>query len=127
MLHYGSVPVVSAALLVGGILVGCVVQPWNHVPALDAFGWIVLFGGLVLCGTAISFTCYFQAVKDIGAAKTSLIASVETVSATCFAVLWLGTSFVPIDLVGFVCIVATVFILASQKDEKTDAAEITKA
>lgn len=126
MLRYGSVPVVSAALLLGGILVGCLVQPWTAVPDFDALGWIVLFGGLVLCGTAISFTCYFQAVKDIGAAKTSLIASIETVSATCFAVLWLGTSFTAIDLVGFVFIVATVFILASQKDDKSEVAETTK-
>lgn len=122
MLQYGSVPVVSGALLLGGILVGCVVQPWTNIPAFDAMGWIVLFGGLVLCGTTISFTCYFQAVKDIGAAKTSLIASVETVSATFFAVLWLGTSFVAIDFVGFIFIVATVFILASQKGDKNEPA-----
>lgn len=40
------------------------------------------------------------------------MASIETVSATAFAVLWLGTSFVWIDIVGFLLIVATVFILA---------------
>ena len=41
-----------------------------------------------------------------------VIASIETVSATLFAVLWLGTSFSWIDIVGFVFIMATVFVLA---------------
>lgn len=126
MLQYGSIPVVSAALLLGGIVVACFVQPWNTIPAFDAFGWVVLLGGMVLCGTTISFTCFFQAVKDIGAAKTSLIASVETVSATLFAVLWLGTSFALIDFVGFIFIVATVFILASQKDAPQKEGSKTK-
>ena len=72
--------------------------------------------GLVFLGTVVGFTLYFQAVQDIGAAKTSLIASVETVSATVFAVVWLGTSFIWIDIVGFVCIMATVFILAKPSD-----------
>ena len=72
----------------------------------------MLFVGLVFFGTIVGFTLYFQAVKDIDAAKTGLIASIETVSATLFAVLWLGTAFSWIDIVGFVFIMATVFVLA---------------
>ena len=61
---------------------------------------------------------YLQAVKDIGAAKASLIASVETVSATAFAVLWLGTAFEAMDFVGFVFIMSTVFLLANFRGEE---------
>ena len=74
--------------------------------------------GLVLFGTAFGFTAYLQAVKDIGAAKASLIASVETVSATAFAVLWLGTAFEPMDFVGFIFIMSTVLLLANCEGEK---------
>lgn len=114
MLRYGSVPVVASGLIIGGVVLGLVMQSWAVDSGLDAMGWLVLVGGLVFFGTIVGFTSYFQAVKDIGAAKTSLIASVETVSATLFAVLWLGTAFSPIDIVGFVFIVATVFILAKR-------------
>lgn len=112
MLHYGSVPVVAGALLIGGIMLSLVLQSWTVNPGFDFSGWLLLFFGLVLFGTIIGFTLYFQAVKDIGATKTGIVASIETVSATLFAVLWLGTSFSWIDIVGFVFIMATVFVLA---------------
>ena len=112
MLHYGSVPVVAGGLLVGGIVFSVGVQSWTVDPGFDAMGYLMLFVGLVFFGTIVGFTLYFQAVKDIGAAKTGLIASIETVSATLFAVLWLGTAFSWIDIVGFVFIMATVFVLA---------------
>lgn len=79
---------------------------------MEPSGFIVLFVGLVFFGTVVGFSLFFQSINDIGAAKAGLMASIETVSATAFAVLWLGTSFVWIDIVGFIFIVATVFVLA---------------
>lgn len=72
MLHYGSVPVVAGALLIGGIIFSVVLQSWTVNPGFDFSGWLLLFFGLVLFGTIIGFTLYFQAVKDIGATKTAL-------------------------------------------------------
>lgn len=71
-----------------------------------------MFGGLTGIGTLLGFTAYLTAINDIGAAKASLIASVETVSATAFAALWLHTPFAFVDFVGFALIMATVFLLA---------------
>lgn len=112
MLHYGSVPIVAGGLLLGGIIFSVGIQSWTVNPGFDLSGWLLLFVGLVFFGTIVGFTLYFQAVKDIGAAKTGLVASIETVSATLFAVLWLGTAFSWIDIVGFIFIMATVFVLA---------------
>lgn len=112
MLHYGSVPIVAGGLLLGGIIFSVGIQSWTVNPGFDLSGWLLLFVGLVFFGTIVGFTLYFQAVKDIGAAKTGLVASIETVSATLFAVLWLGTAFSWIDIVGFIFIMVTVFVLA---------------
>lgn len=112
MVHYGSVPVVASGLIIGGVVFSVAIQSWANIPQMELSGFIVLFVGLVLFGTVVGFSLFFQSIKDIGAAKAGLIASIETVSATVFAVVWLGTSFVWIDIVGFVLIVATVFILA---------------
>lgn len=112
MFRYGSVPVVASALLIGGTVFSVLLQSWAHIPAMEPSGFIVLFVGLVFFGTVVGFSLFFQSINDIGAARAGLMASIETVSATAFAVLWLGTSFVWIDIVGFVFIVATVFILA---------------
>ncbi len=112
MLHFGSVPVVAGGLLIGGVFLSLVVQSWNYDTGFDLTGYLVLFVGLVFFGTIVGFSLFFQAVKDIGAAKAGLISSIETVSATLFAVLWLGTSFAWIDIVGFAFIMSTVFVLA---------------
>ena len=123
MFRFGSVPVVAAALLIDGIAFTLALQSWTKIPTMDASGYVVLFVGLVFFGTVVGFSLFFQAVKDIGAAKSGLMASIETVSATAFAVLWLGTSFAWIDIVGFVFIMATVFILAKHPgdpDMKSD-------
>ena len=73
---------------------------------------LAMFGGLTGIGTLLGFAAYLTAINDLGAAKASLLASVETVSATAFAALWLRTPFAPMDFVGFALIMATVFLLA---------------
>lgn len=112
MFRFGSIPVVASALLIGGIVFSLIIQSWASIPQMQLEGFIVLFVGLVFFGTVVGFSLFFQSINDIGAAKAGLMASIETVSATAFAVLWLGTTFVWVDIVGFVFIVATVFILA---------------
>lgn len=114
MLRYGSVPVVGSAMLVSGVVMLVATRSWETSVVLDATGWAALLGGLVLIGTVVGYTFYLQGVSTIGASKASLIASIETVSATLFAVLWLGTAFSWIDIVGFVFIMATVFLLAKR-------------
>lgn len=53
-----------------------------------------------------------QGVVDIGPVKASMIASIEPVSATLFAFVWLSTPFKGIDLIGFAMILVTIFLLA---------------
>lgn len=127
MRRHSSLVVVASSLLVAGVLAGLAIQSWNAIPVLDARGAVILFGGLVFLGTIVGFSLYFQAVKELGAAKASLIASVETVSATVFAVLWLGTAFSWIDIVGFICIMATVFVLAKPTAPPKRRANVVKS
>ena len=119
MRRFGSLPVVACGMLVGGAALALAGRAWQVAPTigaggLDAAGLFVLVGGMVVLGTAVSFTAYLQAVTDIGAPRASLMASVETVSATAFAALWLHTPFAPMDFAGFALIMATVFLLAKR-------------
>ena len=59
---------------------------------------------------------YLQGVKEVGPVKSSMLASVEPVSAALFSALWLGSSFTVTDIIGFVLILATVFILAKKSE-----------
>lgn len=114
MARYGSVPVVGSAMLVGGAVMFAATRAWTVEVSLDAFGWFALLVGLVLIGTVVGYTFYLQGVSMVGASRASLVASIETVSATLFAVLWLGTAFSPIDILGFAFIMATVFLLSKK-------------
>ena len=85
------------------------------MPNLDVVGWVAV-GAMIVVGTVGGFAFYLQGVNDAGASKASLVSSVETVSATAFAVLWLGTSFRSMDFVGFIFIMITVFLLHHREE-----------
>ena len=112
---WGSIPVTGWAMLLGGIAMALATQVWKTAPVLNAYGWLAV-GGMLLMGTILAYTLYLQGVGDIGGVRASMLASVEPVSATMFSVFWLGTSFQWIDLLGFVCILTTVFLLAKQEN-----------
>lgn len=113
--RYDSVSVLAWAMLAGALLMAVFRHPWTGAPALDVTGWLALVGGLTLVGTVLSFLMYFNAIEKIGPSHTSMLASVEVVSATLFAVLWLGTPFTAMDLLGLCFIMATVFLLARDR------------
>ena len=50
-----------------------------------------------------------------------MIASIEPVSATLFAFVWLSTPFKGIDLVGFAMILVTIFLLALPSDQVSNS------
>lgn len=112
--RWGSMTVTGWAMLLGGAVLGCLTRVWTIPVALDVYG-ILAVGGVVLMGTILGYTLYLQGVADVGAVRASMLASVEPVAATLLSVVWLGVAFQWIDFVGFVCIMATVFLLAKEK------------
>ena len=117
MLRFGALEVTGWAMLTGGVILGIFLRVWNLRVQMGADGWICLLC-VALLGTAAAYTLYLQGVADIGPVKASMLASVEPLSATLFSVFWLKSEFRIPDLIGFVCIIATVFLLAREKDKK---------
>ena len=120
MAVYGSVPVTGIGMLFGGIVLLCAGKTWTLVPALDLAGVLATIG-IIVIGTAVAFTLYLQGVVDIGPVKASMIASIEPVSATLFAFVWLSTPFKGIDLIGFAMILVTIFLLALPSDQVSNS------
>ena len=106
---YGSSIVTGMGMLVSGAASSVVIRPWEQVPVFDAMGWGA-FLVLVFVGSFLAYFLYMQGVKDIGSMRASLIGTVEPVSATITSALFLGTVFAPTDIVGFVLIIAMVFL-----------------
>lgn len=111
---WGSMPTTAWGMLIGGVLLSAVFRPWSMAVSVD----LVTVGGMaiiILLGTIVAFTCYMEGVRLVGPQKGSLFAAVEPVSATVFSVLLMGEAFAPVDLLGFLLIISTIFLLALSK------------
>ncbi len=109
-----SVVVSGVGMTVGGAVLLLICRAWSIPVSLDLTALLAV-SGIVLIGTVVAFSLYLQAVSDIGAVKASVLASIEPVASAVISFLWLGVKFEPIDIVGFVLIISTVFVLAKKK------------
>lgn len=114
--RYGTGPIVGFAMLFSGIAVAFFVNPFEVPGEWDMWTEIALFNVVVL-GTIISFNAYLEGVRRIGAVKGSVISSVEPISAALLGWLLLGSEFLTTDIIGFVLILSTIFILAREKSK----------
>ena len=62
--EYGSPIVTGSAMLTAGVVSCAFVQPWAHMPALDAAG-IEALAVFVVIGSFFAYMLYMQGVKDI--------------------------------------------------------------
>lgn len=113
-----STPLLLAwAMLIGGSVLTLVFRPWTYKPIIDIYSIITLIV-IILLGTICAFSFYMQGVKLIGPTKASIYASVEPVAATILSTIWLKNSLQFIDVIGFVLIVSTIFILSYANGQK---------
>ncbi len=112
---YSSMTVLSWGFIAGGIVQCIIFRPWQYKIEWDIMVLIALFfiiGG----GSVFAYVFYGNAIKRIGPAKASLFSCSEPIAAALLSAIWLGTEFVLLDLIGFACILSTIFLLT--KPEK---------
>lgn len=116
---YGSITVTGYGMLLGGIVLclGCGI--WNAPMVYDT-RCIIAFIAIVLFGTILPFTMYLVGVNRCGAVKASMLASIEPVAATVFMVVWLRVPLQIMDIVGFMCIFVTIFLLTKKESEASE-------
>ena len=108
---WGNFAVNGLAFLMSGLVLSAVYQPWNHMPALDAFG-VLLLAASVVFGTFGAYALYLQGVKEVGSVRGAMLGTMEPVMATVTSVAFLGAHFSPMDLLGFAMIIVMVFLTA---------------
>ena len=108
---YGPPTVVAWGMIIGGIAITFMTKPWNIDIIFDFTTFFVLML-IILFGTITAFILYLTGVNIIGPTKASIIACIEPVAATICAILFLGVDFGFLDLLGFICIISTIFIVA---------------
>lgn len=108
---WGSQPIVGYGMLISGVFYSCIIKVWTISVHLDFRGVLAVLA-MALIGTMMAFLLFMQGVHDIGPVRTSMISSIEPVSAMLFAVLWLHTPINYMDMVGMGCILVMVIILS---------------
>ena len=111
--RYGSDTIMAYGLTLGGVLMALLPGTFAH-PVSFGLDGILAMGAIILVGTILAYVVFIYGVSIIGPVRGSLISSIEPVSATLFAFFWLGSSFMPMDFAGLVCILSTIFLLAKK-------------
>lgn len=109
--RYGAATVSGWGMLIGGIGMGVITPPW-HFSGHSSLGTWGLVGFVVLFGTLIAFYVYIASLKYISASEASLLACGEPLSATIIAVVFLNVKMGLGAMLGGLCIIVTVTILA---------------
>jgi DMT superfamily drug/metabolite transporter len=108
---YGTTAVVAWGMFIGGIISIFMFKPWK-VDVIFDFTTFTFFIIIIFSGTIAAFVLYLTGVTIIGPTKASIIACVEPVSATIFAIIFMGVTFGFLDIIGFICVISTIFIVA---------------
>lgn len=109
--------VLGWGMVAGGIVLLPVFRPWENMPQIS-FSFIAALMGVIIVGTVLAYSFYLKGIQLIGATKASIISSIEPVAATVISALWLGTDFSFTDIIGFVMIISTIFIVSIKKEPK---------
>ena len=99
-------------MLLGGILMIVIRQPWDLGGGVLDLKCILATAGVVLLGTILSFFCYLEGVRIIGSDLAALYAAVEPLATAVIGIVWFHIAFGFIDWIGAAMIVSTVFIIS---------------
>lgn len=120
---WGSLIVIGWGMVVGGIALSFVHNPFNAVGIWDIYS-ILMFSFIIIFGSVIAFYFYLDSTKYIGATTVSLLACVEPLAAAFFSVVWLKVPFGFMDWLGSIFIIMTIFLLSFNGNKKSDKKEV---
>ncbi|WP_369406141.1 DMT family transporter [Alicyclobacillus kakegawensis] len=114
--RYGAAATVGWAMLIGGVGMSFVTPPW-HFTGHYTLGTWGLIGFVVVFGTLIAFYVYIASLKYISAFEASVLSCGEPLSAAIIAVACLHVQMGALAMLGGVCVLVTVILLARQPAE----------
>lgn len=124
--QYDSLVVVGWAMVIGGFALSFIHAPWevnltNFTSEIYAY---LVF--VIIFGTMIAFWFYIESLQSLSPQETSLLGSLEPLSAVMTTVVWLHEPFGIFQWFGTACIVGMTLFLALNKGPSTIKARKTK-
>ena len=105
----------SLVIGVGMVIAGLVALPFTGVLQTaipTSLDFLLAFAGIIIIGTVFAYTAFLKGASLIGPVKSSLLASIEPISAVFFAFLIMNEQFYPIDFLGMAMILIAVTLIS---------------
>ncbi|UOQ95716.1 EamA family transporter [Halobacillus shinanisalinarum] len=114
--QYDSLVIVGWAMVIGGFALSFIHSPWRmDFTSLTAEIYFYLVF-IIIFGTMIAFWFYIESLQSLSPKETSLLGSLEPLSAVLTTVIWLNEPFGFFQWVGTACIIGMTLLLALNKD-----------
>lgn len=114
--------VLAWGMLIGGCVLTVLFRPWHQTVIVDV-QMVTTLLIVILLGTMASFSLYMTGVKLIGSVKASLYSCVEPVASMVLTAVWMKVQFTLPDIIGTVCIILTIIILALPSGKRNNQIE----
>ena len=108
---WGSILVIGVGMTISGF----VAVPFTGIIGTSlpmSFDIFLAFTGIILIGTVFAYTAFLKGAGMVGPVKSSLLASIEPISAVFFAFMIMGDIFYPVDFLGMAMILLAVTIIS---------------
>ena len=108
---WGSILVIGVGMTISGF----VAVPFTGIIGASlpmSFDIFIAFAGIILIGTVFAYTAFLKGASMVGPVKSSLLASIEPISAVFFAFMIMGDVFYLVDFLGMAMILLAVTIIS---------------
>ena len=108
---WGSILVIGVGMTISGF----VAVPFTGIIGASlpmSFDIFLAFAGIILIGTVFAYTAFLKGASMVGPVKSSLLASIEPISAVFFAFMIMGDVFYLVDFLGMAMILLAVTIIS---------------
>ena len=114
--------ILAWGMLIGGCVLTVLFRPWHQTVIADVQMATTLLI-VIFLGTMASFSLYMTGVKLIVSVKASLYACVEPVASMVLTAVWMKVQFTLPDIIGTICIILTIIILALPSGKRNNQTE----
>ncbi|WP_269412442.1 DMT family transporter [Lentibacillus daqui] len=114
--RYDTLVIVGWAMIIGGLALSFIHPPWQlDFTNLTLEIYLYLFF-VIIFGTMIAFWFYIESLQHLSPKQTSLLGSLEPLSAVLTTVIWLNEPFGIFQWIGTACIIGMTLLVALNKD-----------
>lgn len=123
--EYDSLVIVGWAMIIGGFALSFIHSPWEmdfKSLTLEAYLYLIF---VIIFGTMVAFWFYIESLQSLSPKESSLLGSIEPLSAVLTTVFWLKDPFGIFQWVGTISIIVMILLLALNKDSSSMTSQLS--